>query len=376
MKFIGYRRKTLTTLLGPVTYERAYYHSPVGGWAPTDEELGLRDKLTPAAAEVVTLQGNLQSFDDAALKSLPKMANLHVSPSTVQRVTEHTGADLSRRRAAGETFGASTAWDWHRDSDGKRCGYTSLDATGVRQQAPDHGAADGRMAWVGEIFNPNPTHQRKRGRIWDARYLAGLMPLREMGRQLRREALAVGLDQADVLIGLTDGGNGLEDCLLEEVFAGLGKPVEFILDFYHAAEHVYEFAQVFCTDEAEARERGAAWCHTLKHTGGEVLLQELRALDLENRSDAVREAHRGVCEYLRKNLHRTDYPRYLKRGWHIGSGTIESACKNVINHRLNGPGMRWSEAGTDELAHARALHKSEPSAWDAYWSRAPARQAA
>ena len=378
MKFVAYRRKEVTSLMGPVVYERAYYHGCCcgSGHAPTDAELGLPEKLTPAATEVIALHGNLSSFDEAAQKVLPKSANLNVAASTVKRVTEGVGADLSRRREAGETFGDSRPWDWERDAAGDRCAYVSIDATGVAQQAPDHSATEGRLPWVGEIFNPTPPRQRKRGRVWDARYLAGLMPLRELGRQLRREALSVGIEQADVLIGLTDGGNGLEDCLLEEVFSGLGKQMEFILDFYHAAEHVHEFAQALHADADAAKEQAKQWCHTLKHSGGETLLQELQELDVEQRSETVREKHRLLCNYLRNNLHRTDYPRYVRRGWQIGSGTIESACKNVINHRLNGTGMRWSEHGTNELAHVRALHKSEPSAWNAYWSRPPTRKAA
>jgi hypothetical protein len=319
----------------------------------------------------------LSPFDEAAHKVLPKLCGVHVSAATVRRITEGVGRDLAQRRRRGETFGARRCWDWHRDARGQRCGYVSLDATGVRQQAPDGSAAEGRMAWVGEVFNPTAAHEKKRGRVWDARYVSGLLTLPEMGRQLGREAQAVGLDHADVLIGLTDGGNGLEDCLLEQVFAKLGKPAVFILDFFHVSEHVSAFAhELFPLDAAPAQERAQTWCHTLKHQGGRALLDELDALDLSGRSPTVQEGRRKLCQYLRNNLHRTNYPRYAACGWHIGSGSIESACKNVINARLNGPGMRWSPHGTDELAHVRALFKSEPSAWDDYWSRPPTAAAA
>jgi hypothetical protein len=36
-----------------------------------------------------------------------------------------------------------------------------------------------------------------------------------------------------------------------------------------------------------------------------------------------------------------DYPRYRSKGWQIGSGPVESACKTVVGQRLKGPGMRW-----------------------------------
>lgn len=376
---MDYREKTITTLLGRVKYTRAYYHGCgcAGGWSPTDEELRLQEKVTPGAAEVAALHGLLESFDEAATKTLPKSAGLRVSASTVRRITERFGAEVRRAREQGEAFGDGRAWEWHTDARGARCAYVSLDATGVRQQAADGRAAEGRMPWVGEVFNPTPAHRRKRGRVWQARYLAGLMSLPEIGRQLRREAQSVGIERADVLIGLTDGGNGLEECLLEHVFSGLGRPFEFILDFYHASEHIHQFAQTLHGgEETQVHSQAAGWCHTLKHEGGETLLRELKSLDLAGRSCAVVQAHHSLCEYVRKNLHRMDYPDYLARGWQIGSGSIESACKNVINARLNGTGMRWSEHGTDELAHGRALYKAQHCAWDDYWSRAPTSQAA
>ena len=100
-----------------------------------------------------------------------------------------------------------------------------------------------------------------------------------------------------------------------------------------------------------------------------ALLRELERLDLATESEGVREGRRQLCGYLRKNLHRTDYPRYVSRGWHIGSGTIESACKTVVNARLDGTGMRWSELGTNAVGHVRALIKSESAAWNHYWSQ-------
>lgn len=376
---MSYRGKNVIGLVGLFRYERAYYHGCgcQGGWTPADEELGLEDELTPGAREVIALEGSLQSFDDAALKSLPKCAGLRVSAKVVERATEAAGEDVARRREEGETFGDRRDWSWHRDADGAKCAYVSLDATGVRQQAPDHGKADGRMVMVGEVFNPNPAGVRKRGRRWEARYVAGLMSPREMGRKLRAEALSVGLERADVVIGLTDGGNGLQEALQEEVFAGLSLRIEFILDFFHASEHVHGFVDMLHPrDEPAAKKRADEWCHTLKHEGGETLLRELERIDLSGRSREVRESHGQLCNYFRNNLHRMDYPRYVARGWHIGSGAIESACKNVINQRLNGTGMRWSERGTHQMAALRALYKSESSAWDHYWTRHPTRNAA
>ena len=66
-----------------------------------------------------------------------------------------------------------------------------------------------------------------------------------------------------------------------------------------------------------------------------------------------------------------DYPTYRAKGWAIGSGPIESACKTVIGKRMKNGGMRWSEDGGDEMCHLRALFASDENQWDAYWHPQP-----
>jgi hypothetical protein len=192
------------------------------------------------------------------------------------------------------------------------------------------------------------------------------MSLPQIGRELRGECQQVGIARADLVIALTDGGAGLEDCLIEQALSGLARETVPILDFFHAAEHVHECAQI-ASGPDQAAAQAATWCHRLKHSGGAALLSDLKALDLSTRPTDVREAHRQLTGYLRNNQHRTDYPRYIANGWLIGSGVIESACKTVVNQRLKGCGMRWRERGTTALCQARALYKSEHSLWIAYW---------
>src|SRR6185369_9110395 len=104
------------------------------------------------------------------------------------------------------------------------------------------------------------------------------MSLDEMGRQLRQECQQLSVDEVDLTICLTDGGNGLETCLAEKVLGGLSKQTVMILDFYHCAEHLSEFIALWVgPDQAEAV--SAQWRHRLKHEGGIAILNELEALD-------------------------------------------------------------------------------------------------
>ena len=363
------------SVLGPITCLRAYYycHRCGHGLAPWDAQVGLTPKrLTPAAEELVAMAGAVcNSFAEAAAKVLPKLAGIRVSASTSQRTTEAAGQRLGTQLQQGQTFGPPVAWDWHRDAHGRRCAYVSVDATGVPQQAPGGKAAAGRMPYVATVYNAVPElprehpHRPPPQAQQQARYLAGLYDLDELGLQLRRQAAQVGMTDAELWIGLTDGGAGLED-FVRKNFAR--EPV-FILDFYHPAGRLCDLAKLWHPqDEAQAEALGAGWCHLLKHAGGDALIAALEGLEVPRRR-AVRAKWAEALQYLRNNRHRMDYPHYQANGWLIGSGTVESACKTVVGQRLKLAGMRWGEEGTDALCHLRALFKSERGQWDAFWRR-------
>jgi hypothetical protein len=168
------------------------------------------------------------------------------------------------------------------------------------------------------------------------------------------------------MIGLSDGGNGLENCLTN-VVSGMAQEVVFILDFWHASEHLQEFANIFVFDEVERPKQVERWCHHLKEHGGLSLIRELQAIDLSDRSPPVSDQYQLLINYLRSNQHRMDYPDYIRNGWQIGSGKIESSCKNIVGARLKCSGMRWRPRGTTALCQLTALFKSEPKIWTIYW---------
>jgi len=135
-------------------------------------------------------------------------------------------------------FGEPTKWNWQRDAQGRKCGYVSLDATGVRQQGPGGMRAEGRMAYVGMIYNPQSEHDDNRVPPHQVRYLAGFYDLDTHDAQLRRQAEHVGWNDVEQQIALTDGGAGLE-----EMLAWFFPRATCILDFWHAKEHLVELAE-------------------------------------------------------------------------------------------------------------------------------------
>jgi hypothetical protein len=370
------------SLLGPVPCLRAYYYcGRCGqGLAPWDRAVGLTSRsFSPATERLVCLAGTLSDgFAEAATKVLPEMAGLKVAETTVQRTTEAAGQRVADHLHAGGTWAFPHSWDWHRDAQGHTCAYVSIDLTGVRQQAKDGGKAEGRMPYVAMIFNPVPElpddspYRPPSSARMQARYLSGLYDLDALGLELRKQAGQVGMDKAEVWIGLTDGGNGLE----EFVRRNFPRDPVLILDFWHASEYLTELGQLLYPCDEEARQRVVGdWCRTLKREGGARVLETLEALPA-SRKPAVREKLTATLHYFRQNLHRMDYPTYVANGWSIGSGAVESACKTVVGQRLKLAGMRWREYGTDTLCHLRALFKSEAGQWQAFWRRAPQPKAA
>jgi hypothetical protein len=371
-RFKEYRLKQVVSLLGEIHILRGYYHCQHCGHGhfPWDGILRLSERaLTPGAEEVVALGGSLEAFGKVAEWTLRKLSGLRLSESTVQRTTEDAGQRLGKQLEEGKVFGPKTVWNWHADADGHTCAYLSLDATGVMMQGPEGAKADGRMAYVGMIFNPQPRQadDERLCRPCDGvRYLAGHYTLTELGEQMRRQAAQVGLGQADQWIALTDAGGGLEHWI--DVHFPLAIK---IVDFHHASDYLKNLAKAQHPG-AEGKTLADQWCHRLKHEGGTAMLQELQGMDLRRLNKAARTSYDAALTYFTNHAGRMNYPEYLRKGWHIASGAVESACKTVVNQRLCMGGMRWCEAGSDHVCHLRALYRSDPDQWEAFWGYAMA----
>jgi len=136
-------------LLGTIRLRRAYYHCGCcsHGYFPFDDLVGLSEhRRTPGAERLACLLGvACNSFDEAASKVLPEACGLHLAESTVQRASEDAGERLGELFQGGHTLGPDEPWTWHKDKQGRSVAYVSADATGVRQQAPGGGPAEGRM---------------------------------------------------------------------------------------------------------------------------------------------------------------------------------------------------------------------------------------
>ena len=115
------------------------------------------------------------------------------------------------------------------------------------------------MAYVGMVCNPCPEWPwpDEKPLPMQARYLSGLYSLEDFGPLLRTPAGHVGMDRADLRIGLSDGGNGLEDRLREN----FPRVEVIILDFFHPAEKLTGLARLlYPQDENQTEDQARQWC--------------------------------------------------------------------------------------------------------------------
>lgn len=346
--------------------QRAYYYCGRcrQGFLPYDEALGLVDEVSPGLMPLVCLAGTLLPFADAAQDLLRRFAGVRLSASTVLRDTEGEGQRLRAQQKAGrmvEPTQPEPHWRAAR-KDNQPAAYVGLDAFSVPMQGIGASKAEHRMLYTALLYTPGKEHTR---------YLVDF-ELDALAEQVRSQARALGVAQVSDLIAITDGGNGLEEALQRH----LAEDLTTILDWYHAAEHLCDFAKVcYADDEAACLRWQTEAKGILYEQGGEALLSYLHALALPAKATAsMREELRKLMGYFENNRHRTDYPSYRRKGWDIGSGPTEAGCK-IIGERLKGSGMRWVEDGAVTVASLRALYVSGGKVWDGFWAQ-PRRRAA
>ena len=69
-----------------------------------------------------------------------------------------------------------------------------------------------------------------------------------------------------------------------------------------------------------------------------------------------------LITYYQHNMERMRYARFRQANYFIGSGTVESGCKQVVSMRLKRSGATWSLAGASATAKARAAWLA--GSWD------------
>ena len=186
-------------------------------------------------------------------------------------------------------------------------------------------------------------------------YFARIAPAATFADQASAEVRRRGIERAKEVCAIQDGAEWIQGFV-----DGHRHDALRILDFAHAASYVSEIAD-------KVREGGthlpAKWVdgvlHRLKHEGPARVLRHLSRL--ARRYPQIQEQ----VNYLQKRRELMDYPTYQQQGWPIGSGSVESSHKLVVQARLKGPGMHWKPEHINPMLALRLALLNDR--WEEAW---------
>jgi len=369
--FVGYRTKTIQTVLGAVAVRRAYYHCTGCGHGvvPRDEQLGVSDaSLSPGLRKVAARAAAAAPFAKAA-ELLAELAGIRLNPKRIERSAETDGAAAAARitveseaiaRAAVAVLAAPT--DRARTPD-KR--YIAIDGTGVPMVAaattgragkyPD-GRARTREVKLAAVFTQTTVDEAGRP-VRDpatTSYLASLAPAAEFATLVHAEARRRGADHIRQLVVLGDGAPWIWN--LATAIAPEATP---IVDLYHAREHLHALA-AHLTDVLGDTHRDwlTARLDDLDAGDIETLVTETERLHPHLPEDSVNDTAKALG-YFKTNAHRMRYAYFRAHGMFVGSGVIEAGCKSIVGQRLKLSGMRWNIPGATGILTLRTHHASD-----------------
>jgi hypothetical protein len=128
-----------------------------------------------------------------------------------------------------------------------------------------------------------------------------------------------------------------------------------IIDIYHVMEYLWRGAHIF---HREGSSEAAIWMtdKLTKLLLGKVkeVIAELKKLSGSITGERRKQLHK-VITYLENGKQHMRYDIYLKRGYPIGSGVVEGACKNLVKDRMEQCGMRWTIAGAEAVLRMRSI---------------------
>lgn len=178
------------------------------------------------------------------------------------------------------------------------------------------------------------------------RLVAMLGELETFIPRIELEAKRQSLANAPKVIWLSDGGRGFWR-VYRQCFAHCAVAV---LDFYHAAGHLWRVAAVLFPTQAARMKWFKRWRHALRHGQHRAVLAMLTFLvNTDLLANPQLTTLIQVQAYFQRHHDHIRYQHFDNQHIPLGSGMVESACKWLIQQRFKGVGMRWSEEGLNHL---------------------------
>jgi len=316
-------------------------------FSPLDKELQVPDgHLLPHAHQTLVSMSSDLPFG-RAVKQLERTLGVVVHASTARRQTLGVG----QRMLEGQNQQAQPLSACPEEQAAERMAMSS-DGSMVPLVAGVW--AEVKMVALGEV-----QHRRRKDEeelvTTNLTYFARLANAATFADQASAELRRRGIERTKEVCAIQDGAEWIQGFVQGHRHDALR-----ILDFAHAASYICEIAD-------KVREsRGhlpAKWVdgilHRLKHEGPTRVLLHLTRL--VRHYPQIQEQ----VTYLQKRRELMDYPAYRQQGWPIGSGSVESSHKLVVQARLKGPGMHWRPEHVNPMLALRLALLNER--WSEAW---------
>jgi hypothetical protein len=380
--------KEFLTAGGPMVLSRSLYQTDAGGecYVPLDVAWGMAGQFATVEVREAVLFAVAQLTPREVEALLKKCAPFHPSSAAIHAMTQEMGQWLEAHPELPEEIRRE-----EESPERTRVLVASLDGVNVLLAEPGpkrgrpaerpQGAAEageasptcyknamvGSVSWYGEVPEGEVCPERLASRYVARMPEDGAGTLKvEFERELA-DAEAK-LDRRVPKILLCDGARNLwkyADAKAQY------DDYEKLVDFYHATEHLSKAAEALF---GKGSEKGARWYEKYRRRlqrKRHAVTGLLRSIDYYSqqgkRSSSRREALATERTFFENNQDRMDYCRFRLRGWPIGSGPVEAACKTLVKVRMCRSGMRWSRPGGQYVLSLRTYLKSER--WDTMWQR-------
>ncbi len=362
------RSAVVISVFGKATYERAYYArcQCKRGKAPLDEQFGLEPgAVTAGLAALLALAGIEFSYEKSP-EWLRAYLLFDIAENTIRSETEQMGALQAEQEAVLIQQSQDEAYLQARQRNPGRVPprlYGSMDAAKVRieprakkgEQPAEH--EDWRdmkvLCWFEtETVSPSQRSARQRKKVdreqiplraKDLRYFCDITDADDFGRLLWATGCRLNADLCPELIFLGDGAVWIWN-LVSQYYPNAIQ----IVDWYHAEEHLEGVATAAFADQAER----IRWLEAASQALWDGQVEQVISA-CETLASACTEA-RKAANYFYNHAERMRYDHFRAAGYMIGSGTVESACKQIVSHRLKLPGAQWTVTGAVQTAKARA----------------------
>lgn len=335
--YVRQRAAVSLTLHGKVTYRRAYYVCECGqGYCPLDKRLGIEPGQMSAELKTIAALFGVQEAYATSSLTLARLLPVELSPNSIRAACQSVGVQVLAEEAsllkASQDLQRQTAMQ--RGQVPRERLYLSVDGF----QAPFEDGWHEMKAGVLWQADPN-----KKAR--DLHYFVDTVTIDDFAKLVWAKAWQYGADLAKQLVILGDGSVWIWN-MAKRLFPN----AIHIVDAFHAASYLGKIA----TDAfGDGTPDAITWFENHK-----ALLLDGHLAELMHACRIIRPqaptASDAARRYFANNRTRLRYPKYRALGLQIGSGVMESTCKQIGLQRLKLSGARWSEDGARKLAKARA----------------------